>query len=94
MKFLCACGSGLGSSLIISMNVSKVFSTLNLTNCEVEHCDISSVVSKDTDYYIFSLDVAESMAVSSIPKEKIIVLNNILSLPELTEKIQVVLNKI
>lgn len=93
MKFLCACGSGLGSSLIVSMNVSKVLKDLAMEDSEVEHCDISSVLFKPADYYVLSRDVAESAAVSSIPQEKMIILSNILSIPELTEKIKAIAKK-
>lgn len=86
LKFLTACGSGLGSSLMISMNISKVIKELGL-DAEVEHCDISSLSTKSADYYVFAKDVAESAAVSGINPEKIIVLENLLSIPELKQKI-------
>lgn len=86
IKFIAACGSGLGSSLIISMNVSTVLKELGIEG-EVEHCDISSVGWKETDYYVLGKDVAESSAISNLDKNKIIVLDNILSLVELKEKI-------
>ncbi|MGL4367998.1 MAG: PTS sugar transporter subunit IIB [Brevinemataceae bacterium] len=84
--FIAACGSGLGSSLIISMNISKVLQELGIEG-NVEHCDISSLTFKDGDYYVLGKDVAESSAVGGIDKNKIIVLTNILSLNELKEKI-------
>ncbi len=92
IKFLAACGSGLGSSLMISMNVDKVIKELGIDG-EVEHCDISSVSFKPADYYVLGRDVAESAAVANIDPDKIIVLDNILSLPELTEKIKAKLGK-
>ncbi len=89
MKFIAACGSGLGSSLMISMNVSKVLKELGAEG-EVEHCDISSVSFKQADYFVLGKDVAESSAISSLDKSKIIILNDILSLSELKEKISAV----
>lgn len=87
IKFIAACGSGIGSSLMVSMNVSKALKELGIDG-EVEHCDISSAVFKDADYYVLAKDVAESSAVSNINPDKIIILTNILSMNELKEKIK------
>lgn len=87
VKFITACGSGLGSSLMISMNISKVLKELEIEG-EVEHCDVSSVAFKEADYFVFGKDIAESSAVSSLDKDKIIVLLNILSVDELKDKIK------
>ncbi len=92
LKFLAACGSGLGSSLMISMNVSKVLKELGIEG-EVEHCDISSVSFKQADFYVLGKDVAESSAVSSLDQSKIIMLSDILSVAELKEKISAVAGK-
>ena len=91
LKFIAACGSGLGSSLMVSMNVSKVLKELGI-EAEVEHSDISNAVFKNADYYVLGRDVAETSAVSSIDKEKIIVLQSILSVDELRNKIKEKLN--
>ena len=91
LKFIAACGSGLGSSLMVSMNVSKVLKELGI-EAEVEHSDISNAVFKNADYYVLGRVVAESSAVSSIDKEKIIVLQSILSVDELRNKIKEKLN--
>ena len=91
LKFIAACGSGLGSSLMVSMNVSKVLKELGI-EAEVEHSDISNAVFENADYYVLGRDVAESSAVSSIDKEKIIVLQSILSVDELRNKIKEKLN--
>ena len=92
LEFLAACGSGLGSSLIVSMNTDKVLKELGI-EAHVEHCDISSLSFKTADYYILGKDVAESMAVAGIDKSKVIILDNILSIPELTEKIKAAVQK-
>ncbi|ADK31074.1 phosphotransferase system, lactose/cellobiose-specific IIB subunit [Brachyspira pilosicoli 95/1000] len=76
---------------MVSMNVSKVLKELGI-EAEVEHSDISNAVFKNADYYVLGRDVAESSAVSSIDKEKIIVLQSILSVDELRNKIKEKLN--
>lgn len=86
LKFIAACGSGLGSSLIVSMNASKVLKELGI-EAQVEHSDISSLAFSTADFYILGKDVAESAAVGKLDPTKIIVLDSILSLSELKEKI-------
>lgn len=87
LKFIAACGSGIGSSLMVSMNISKVLEELGI-EAEVKHFDISSAVFEKADYYVLGRDVAESLAVSSLDKDKFIVLNSILSINELRDKIK------
>ncbi len=89
VKFLTACGSGLGSSLMISMNIAKAVKDLGIDG-EVEHCDISSISLNPADYYVLGRDVAESSAVSAIDPNKIIVLDNILSLSSLSIKVSAI----
>lgn len=91
LKFIAACGSGVGFSLMVSMNISKVLKELNI-EAEVEHSDLSNALFKQADYYVFGRDIAESSAVSSLDKDKIISLKNILSLDELKTKIKEKLN--
>jgi len=86
IKFLAACGAGLGSSLMISMNISKVIKELGIEG-EVEHCDISSISMKSPDIYVLGKDIAESSVVGFLDPDKVIMLENILSLAELKEKI-------
>ena len=44
MKFLAVCGSGLGSSFMVEMNIKKVLKELGVTGVEVEHTDVGSAV--------------------------------------------------
>lgn len=41
MKIMAICGSGLGSSFMVEMNIKKVLKKLNI-DAEVEHSDLSS----------------------------------------------------
>lgn len=92
IKFIAACGSGLGSSLIISMNISKIIKELGIKG-EVEHCDISSISMKEADFYVLGKDIVESSVVNFLDSNKIIMLENILSLEELRNKINQKINK-
>lgn len=83
MKIMAVCGSGLGSSFMLEMNVKKVLKKLD-KQCEVEHCDLASVTNDSADLFVMGKDIAQS---SSLPKERIIVLDSIISLSELEEKL-------
>lgn len=39
-KILCFCGSGLGTSFLMEMNVKKALENLGITDVEVEHSTI------------------------------------------------------
>ncbi|AWX70454.1 PTS galactitol transporter subunit IIB [Mycoplasmopsis anatis] len=82
------CGSGLGSSLLVEMNVKSVLNALNVPYEKVEHTNISSFTGVGVDYVVVGADVAP---VLNFPEEKKIILLNILSKQELEEKLKKVL---
>lgn len=84
MKILAVCGSGLGSSFMLEMNVKKVLKKLEI-EAEVGHSDLASVTTSSADLFVMGRDIASSA--TSIPEDKIIVLNSIISLPELEERL-------
>lgn len=83
MKIMAVCGSGLGSSFMMEMNIKKIIKKLNIT-ADVEHADLGSVSPNDADVFVMAKDIAAS---SGIASDKIIVLNNLLNLAELEQKI-------
>lgn len=87
MKIVTACGSGLGSSLMVSMKVSDILKKLNF-EAEVSHSDLSSVIFTNADIYILSKDIAESIEAQRLDQNKVIALSNILDEEELTEKLK------
>ncbi|WP_391591774.1 PTS system, IIB component [[Mycoplasma] cavipharyngis] len=89
MIIKCVCGSGLGSSLLLEMNVKTVLDSLGVDYQSVEHTNISSFDQRGVDYVIVGADVAP---VLDFPKDKMVVLKNILSKEELTEKLKKLLN--
>lgn len=84
MKIMAVCGSGLGSSFMLEMNVKKVLGKLGI-EAEVEHSDLSSVTENSADLFVMGRDIAES---TSISKDKIVILESIISMPELEEKLE------
>ena len=82
---------GLGSSLIVEMNVKAVLNDLKLSDDQVyvTHKNLNSFSpADDFDYVICGMDLTDSITVSP---EKKIVLNNIMDKDELKAKIQGVL---
>ncbi|QNO15837.1 PTS sugar transporter subunit IIB [Alkalicella caledoniensis] len=84
MKILVACGSGLGSSFMMEMNVVKVLKELGVENFEVDHCDLSSAATIKADIYIGTRDIASNL--TSLGDT--ISLNSMIDLNELREKLE------
>ncbi|HGO5857289.1 MULTISPECIES: PTS sugar transporter subunit IIB [Mannheimia] len=89
MKIMAVCGSGLGSSFMMEMNIKKVLTKLGV-EAEVSHTDLSSVVVDDADLFVMAKDIATS---SNVPEEKLIVVKNIVGLAEFEEKLTAYFNQ-
>lgn len=89
MKKICTvCGMGLGSSLIVEMNIKKAIEELglNLDDFDITHKNLNSYSSTDDfDLVVCGLDLSDSIQVM---KAKKIVLNNLMDINELKEKLQ------
>lgn len=85
-KIMCACGSGLGSSLIVHMNTEEVVKKLGHDNIEVDHSTISDVNPMAADLFVVGADLGDFIA--NIPDDRKVVLNNILDKNELEEKLK------
>ncbi|WP_330984581.1 MULTISPECIES: PTS sugar transporter subunit IIB [Enterobacterales] len=83
MKIMAICGSGLGSSFMVEMNIKKVLKKLNI-EAEVEHSDLSSATSDAADVFVMAKDIAES---ASVPDHQLVVINNIIDINELENKL-------
>ncbi|MBS1207284.1 MAG: mannitol transporter subunit [Proteobacteria bacterium] len=83
MKIMAICGSGLGSSFMVEMNIKKVLKKLNI-EAEVEHSDLSSATPGAADVFVMAKDIAAS---ASVPKNQLVVLSNIIDINELEAKI-------
>lgn len=83
MKIMAICGSGLGSSFMVEMNIKKVLKKLNI-EAEVEHSDLSSATPDAADLFVMAKDIAES---ASVPDHQLVVINNIIDINELENKL-------
>ncbi|TCL76899.1 PTS system IIB component (L-Asc family) [Hydrogenispora ethanolica] len=83
MKILVCCGSGLGSSFMIAMNVRKILDDLHI-KADVEHSDLSSAKGMKADLYIGTRDIAGQLNSTG---GKVISLNSMVDLKELADKL-------
>lgn len=84
MKIMAVCGSGLGSSFMMEMNIKKVLKKINIT-ADVEHSDLGSVTPDVADVFVMAKDIAFS---ANLPEDKVIIINNIIDLNEVEQKIK------
>jgi len=75
---------GIGSSLILKMNIQTVLKQLGKTDVEVEHCDLTSVQGMNADLIVAAQDIASALRTST----PVIALKNVMSRDELKEKLQ------
>lgn len=55
-----ACGSGLGSSFMVQMNIESIINDLNVSNVEVDHYDLGGADPSAADVWIVGKDLADS----------------------------------
>lgn len=86
MKIMAICGSGLGSSFMVEMNIKKVLKKLDI-EAEVEHSDLSSATPGAADLFVMAKDIAAS---ASVPESQLVVITNIIDINELEAQLRVV----
>ncbi|MDI9221160.1 PTS sugar transporter subunit IIB [Pantoea sp. EA-12] len=89
MKIMAVCGSGLGSSFMMEMNIKKVLKMIDVT-ADVEHSDLGSVTPDVADVFVMAKDIAYS---ANLPEDKVIIINNIIDLKEIEQKVRTYFNK-
>lgn len=82
MKILVVCGSGLGSSFMLELNVKKAIKELGI-DAEVTHTDLTTAKSEPADYYIGSGDIMDQLS-----GRKTISLKNMFSMDELKQALK------
>lgn len=83
-KIMCFCGSGLGSSFMMEMNVKKVLANLGIKNVTVEHTTLSEIRPGIADLYVCGEDLEPQAKKAG----DCIALRNLVSIPELTGKLK------
>ena len=91
MRILVCCGSGLGSSFMIEMNIQNILNELGIKNIEVSHSDLSSAKGIHADIYVSTKDLSSRLEDLG---GKVISLNNMIDVEELKEKLLSVLKEL
>jgi len=72
MKVVCVCAFGLGSSLILRMNVEEVLKKLGVKNVNVEVVDIGQARGTRPDLIVSSHSFCEKLADMGVPMIEVI----------------------
>lgn len=89
MRIAAVCGSGLGSSFMVEMNINSVLKELGVTGVEVSHYDVGSAAPELADVFFVGGDLADSVQHLG----NVIVLNSIIDMDELREKVKKVMRE-
>lgn len=82
-KIVCACGSGLGTSLMVEMNVNDVLKNMDRADIQVTHCTFDDVKPDAADLFVVSSDLADKL--KDVPEEHRVVLSNLVDKVELAD---------
>ncbi|MFC4025162.1 PTS sugar transporter subunit IIB [Oceanobacillus longus] len=89
MKILAVCGSGLGTSFMVEMNINQILGELGVTGVEVSHSDLSSATPADADVFFLAKDIAEG----GEHLGEVVVMESIIDMDELRTKVKQVLEE-
>ena len=83
-KIMCFCGSGLGSSFMMEMNCKKALKSLGIEGVAVEHTTLADITPGMADLFVCGEDLLPQAQKAG----KAIGLKNLVSLPEMTDKLK------
>ncbi len=82
-RIVCCCSNGLGSSMMVQMNIENLLKEHNLTHITVMHCSLSTLFPSPFDLIIVGRDLE-----GQVKKfDRSIVLQNLIDRQELKEKL-------
>lgn len=84
MKILTVCGLGMGSSLILKMNVETVLKQHGI-QASVEHMDVSSAASANADLVITNAELVDNLRHLSCP---VAIVNNYIDSKEIAQALE------
>lgn len=82
MKILVCCGHGIGSSMMLEMNMKKVLKEIG-KEAEIDHSDLSSAAGIKADIYVATRDIATQLEGLG----KVVALSSMIDKKEMAEKI-------
>lgn len=91
VKILAVCGFGVGTSLILKINIEKAMSQLGI-EAEVDNVDVTTASGSKADFILTSNELAPLLKDKfTVP---IAVITNFMSIPEIKEKCSECLEKL
>ncbi len=82
-EILCCCGNGLGSSMLMQMNIERYLRKYKIYDVKVDHTSFSLADPLRADLYVVGLDIAPQF--EQFPR--VIVMKQIIDMEELEEKL-------
>ena len=83
MRILAVCGMGLGSSLMLKMNIQNALKELGVPDVQVEHCDLNSLAFEKADLIVVTRDLRANCERYGT----VIALSSVMNRAELKEKL-------
>lgn len=83
-SIMCCCGQGLGSSMMVQMNIEKALKNMGITGVTAGHTSLSEVSPAAADLFVVGRDIAPTL--KDYPR--VVVLTKIMSMKELSEKLE------
>ena len=62
MRILAVCGMGLGSSMMLKLNIQHALKELGVARAEVAHCDLASLAFEKADLIVVAQDLQANCA--------------------------------
>ena len=83
-RIVCCCSNGLGSSMIMEMNLKRALAILGRQNIEVRHIPLSEANSFSDALYVVGLDIAPQMK----DFKRVVVIQSMVSTDEFVDKLE------
>ena len=83
-SIMSCCGSGLGSSMMVQMNIEKALKNMGISGVTAGHTSLSEISPKSADLFVVGKDIYPQL--KDYPR--VICLQKIMSMKELTEKLE------
>ena len=83
-RIVCCCSSGIGSSLMVEMNLQRALNNLQIKGVTTGHTSLSMISEEEADLFVTGKDLAPQMR----KYPRVIVLTRLISLKELTDKLR------
>lgn len=96
VKVLAVCGLGIGSSIILKINVGKILDELGVKGYQLDVADIGSAQSVYFDMAVTSVELAEVLSKNMKETEKfrVLAINNFVDKNEMREKARACLERL